>query len=537
MFTKYKDNINKLNYIIEHVCNFCSPHRGQIAKDNINKFNEFKSKSIERDWKQTTVYSMDEFTHAVKDFSGIKTVYGRQWKKNLHTDIVVVYWLYLVSKNKDYILEIPMSTHNVAFTERLGNPTNVSRSFKRLEKLGIIKRIPYDYKQTENSNGSKNGDYYWGTNGTFYYDTTAGYIELTDTKLSMCYRYIINVPAIKLYLTMYKHYYGDYKWKPQTDILDEECKEYEEEFLKLEKKYTNKIKLGCLYGVYLKDFDNNKIKLELFCYWIIKRNKKSFSNFIEKREVLNMGLPEQLQGHYRLKFHYSKSGLSLTKIGIRDWNYFCNYKKHFLDVNDESEFFETSMLLDIHIQTNKKNFYTELKNQFGWDKKDVYENDVSSSVPKMLYLTNYGEWLPQSVDMYEKIYGLKYPNEMIRKCFKYITLPAIFTQSRDKFIYNVKLHYTKLELQTYQANKDYYEVPDVADMAGYVWDKVHSMFPNIDGTDIFRIESEVYMLVEEVLQKAGIKYVKVYDCFYTNVKINNFDEILAQCANYYKENS
>lgn len=93
-------------------------------------------------------------------------------------------------------------------------------------------------------------------------------------------------------------------------------------------------------------------------------------------------------------FTWNKKNTTVTKIGIRAANGFCNTKKH---------------------KDDNPNFH-------GYYKQDVldmfslvFEKDVKSSVPRLTASINSGKWIPEKVDIYERIYKsylrLKFPNQ------------------------------------------------------------------------------------------------------------------------------
>lgn len=103
----------------------------------------------------------------------------------------------------------------------------------------------------------------------------------------------------------------------------------------------------------------------------------------------------ELQISFEPNFTWNKKNTTVTKIGIRATNSYCNAKKE---------------------KDNNSNFS-------GYYKQDVldmfslvYEKDVKSSVPRITASVNSGKWIPENVDIYERIYQsylkLKYPDEV-----------------------------------------------------------------------------------------------------------------------------
>lgn len=522
------------NNISMFLCNYFLSKRDQIMKNNLEAFAAKKVEEEKKNWIQTVTYKQSEFKNNLTTIDDIKNVLNRKWKNRLFNSRALTEWVYRVTLKHSFdIPEIPISSCLECLVERRGNPKNVRKDIETLVMCDVLKRIPYSYIQ-KGCTGSN--DYHWGSNGYVQYEGKCGgtSIIIKDTKENMCYRYIVNKPMLKLIRAIQKDLFGKYHWKDIFDKVEEAKKDISEfDYQKFEKKYGKRIHLDCNLRIALCEFESKKQLEQLVTIYML-RNNPTFGTFIKLRDTLNRNLTPDSKGHYTLKFHYSKTGKMLTGLSLRDWNDFCTFKsnvKKEIVQDDNNNYYWNEVLKDNY---TGKRFYDELYKKHGWNKKYVHEYDVKSSVPRILYFKNYGKWLSQNVDIYELIYGFTFKDKLTRDLFKKITLPAIFTPSLDKFIYNVKLHFTNDEVKVMDAAKQYCDELNYEDFACYIWTCVHKMFPEIDGTTVFQNESEIMMLVEKQLQDVGIVYEHKFDAFYTTTEIYNFDDLLTHCANMYK---
>ena len=182
---------------------------------------------------------------------------------------------------------------------------------------------------------------------------------------------------------------------------------------------------------------------------------------------------------FQPNFTWSDDGLYVKSIGIRATNSMINTKKE------------------------KR---TELLHAYGFH----LEHDINASVPRMTLSLNSGRWIDESEDIYKLIYRVMEPegecsNEM-REAIKKLHMRAYF-DSGDKSVG----HHTWRKL-----NQENIERQDVCNkMAEFREAIIKAEGEKLYGSDIFYVESCVYLMTLYDLLASGHKVWQVYDCFYS----------------------
>ena len=182
---------------------------------------------------------------------------------------------------------------------------------------------------------------------------------------------------------------------------------------------------------------------------------------------------------FQPKFKWSDDGLYVSGIGIRATNSLTNLKKE-----------------------NRK----EVLKEYGF----ILEKDINASVPRMTLSLNSGHWIDESQDMYELIYRVINPTgfsaKKQRKAVKDLHMRAYF-DSGDKSVG----HHTWLTMEQDGVNRD-----DVCNtMAEFRNAIISAEGGKLYGSEIFYVESCVYLMTLYDLLSAGHKVWQVYDCFYS----------------------
>lgn len=138
------------------------------------------------------------------------------------------------------------------------------------------------------------------------------------------------------------------------------------------------------------------------------------------------------------------------------------------------------------------------------------EKDINASVPRITLSLNSGHWIDESEDIYELIYRVMEPNETFtkekREAIKKLHMRAYF-DSGDKSVG----HHTWLSM-----NQEQIERQDVCDkMEEFRNAIVQAEGGKLYGSDIFYIESCVYLMTLYDLVTSGHRVWQVYDCFYS----------------------
>ena len=196
-------------------------------------------------------------------------------------------------------------------------------------------------------------------------------------------------------------------------------------------------------------------------------NKKYYKNYPEFRV------------RFEPNFTWSDDDLYVNRIGIRATNSMVNIKKE-----DRSKILKAYGL--------------------------VQEKDINASVPRMTLSLNMGRWVDESTDIYELIYRHMEPTGAftteVREAIKKLHMRAYF-DSGDK----ATGHHTWMAMD--QENVDQQDVCyKMADFRNAI---IQAEGGQLYGSDIFYVESCVYLMTLYDLLSAGHRVWQVYDCFYS----------------------
>lgn len=192
-------------------------------------------------------------------------------------------------------------------------------------------------------------------------------------------------------------------------------------------------------------------------------------------------------------FTWSDDGLYVSKIGIRATNSISNIKKE-----DRHKVIEA----------------------YGF----TLEKDINASVPRMTLSLNSGHWIDESIDIYKLIYHVMEPesecNNETREAIKKLHMRAYF-DSGDKSTG----HHTWISMNQENIEKD-----DVCDKMIQLREAIiKAEGGKLYGSDIYYVESCVYMMTLFELLESGHFVWQVYDCFYStgNEDAETFENIVA----------
>ena len=138
------------------------------------------------------------------------------------------------------------------------------------------------------------------------------------------------------------------------------------------------------------------------------------------------------------------------------------------------------------------------------------EKDINASVPRMTLSLNMGHWIEEDTDIYELIYRQMEPTgtftQEVREAIKKLHMRAYF-DAGDKSAG----HHTWLSMK-----QDEIERQDVCDkMAEFRNAIIQAEGGKLYGSDIFYVESCVYLMTLYDLLASGHHVWQVYDCFYS----------------------
>ena len=212
------------------------------------------------------------------------------------------------------------------------------------------------------------------------------------------------------------------------------------------------------------------------------KNYPGLRFYIEKANEINERFYKEYP-EFRIRFQpnftWSDDGEYVSGIGIRATNTMTNVKKE-----------------------NR----TAILKAYGL----TLEKDISASVPRMTLSLNVGHWVDETEDIYELIYRILEPTgtctSEIRDAIKTLHMRAYF-DSGDKSVG----HHTWMSM-----DQDGIERQDVCDkMSEFREAIIKAEGGKLYGSDIFYVESCVYLMTLYDLLCSGHRVWQVYDCFYS----------------------
>ena len=240
-------------------------------------------------------------------------------------------------------------------------------------------------------------------------------------------------------------------------------------------RFTSRIKL-------IKPADLSKVEFEKQLTLCLYENYPGLRFHIMKANEINERYYKEYP-EFRIRFQpnftWSDDGLYVSGIGIRATNSMTNLKKE-----------QRKTVLDA----------------YGF----LLEKDINASVPRMTLSLNSGCWIDESQDIYELIYHAMEPGDTFtiekREAIKKLHMRAYF-DSGDKLVG----HHTWLSM-----NQDNIEKEDVCNkMSDFRDSIIKAEGGKLYGSDIFYVESCVYLMTLYDLLSAGHRVWQVYDCFYS----------------------
>ena len=183
---------------------------------------------------------------------------------------------------------------------------------------------------------------------------------------------------------------------------------------------------------------------------------------------------------FQPNFTWSEDGLYVNRIGIRATNSLCNFKKE---------------------------YRSELLDRYGF----TLEKDINASVPRMTLSLNMGHWIEEDTDIYELIYSHMEPTgtftQEVREAIKKLHMRAYFDSSEKQVG-----HHTWLSM-----DQDNIAKQDVCDkLTDFRNAIIKAEGGKLYGSDIFYVESCVYLMTLYDLLSSGHRVWQVYDCFYSS---------------------
>lgn len=264
-------------------------------------------------------------------------------------------------------------------------------------------------------------------------------------------------------------------WAENKVYTDKEVRNRDKNIDKSKVRFSSRLKL-------IKPSDISKSEFQKQLTLCLYENYPGLKFHIMKANEINERFykdDNDLRILFEPKFSWSKDGKYVTGIGIRATNSMINIKKE-----DRKEILKE---YGLHL-----------------------EHDINASVPRMTASLNAGYWIDETVDIYEIIYRVMEPegafDNEAREAIKKLHMRAYF-DSGDK----LTGHHTWLAMD--QRNIEKQDVCDT--MTAFREAIIEAEGGKLYGSDIFYVESCVYLMTLYDLLTSGHHVWQVYDCFYS----------------------
>ena len=235
----------------------------------------------------------------------------------------------------------------------------------------------------------------------------------------------------------------------------------------------------------------------------LKLMKPSYMSKVEFEKQLTLCLYENYPG---LRFHIIKAN-EINELCYKNYPEFrIRFQPKFEWSSDESYVKRIGIRATNAITNTKKSERTAILDSYGFN----LEKDINASVPRMTLSLNSGHWIDESIDLYELIYRVMEPSGKftyeMREAIKKLHMRVYFDISSE-----AAGHHTWRVMDKNGVNKQ-----DINDTIAKFRDAiVEAEGGKLYGSDIFYIESCVYLMTLYDLVTSGHKVWQVYDCFYS----------------------
>ena len=367
-------------------------------------------------------------------------------------------------RSSKYCSILALATTSSVLLSIWGSEQNVSNALSKLEEIGLIKEC--------------NGYYQTGICKLYYY-----FVETERLLIEYCKEHGISKMIILNRQVLKPKQVQEYKQR---------CEEIYSDSFKKKVQFKSKLTLNRPKGVKPEQFKRD-------LYEMLYENYPGFKIYQRMAETINATYyKEQSEFHIRLrpKFHWndnhkkekSKEKKTIVGIGIRATNKLCSAKK---DNDGET----------------KKILRDAVISKYGFE----FEEDITSSVPRVAYALNFGGWLKGDVDLYERIYNETESNcseeefELEREAVKKLFFRAYFDSTDNKLAYHTWDNMIQDGIDKESVYEDMKTLRRA--MESVIGKERYDNF-------IFYVESCIYIDALYTLLEKGYKVWLVYDCFY-----------------------
>ena len=256
------------------------------------------------------------------------------------------------------------------------------------------------------------------------------------------------------------------------------------------------------------------------CYLVKGLNEvyPQYGEMLKTIDEDNSSMDELIDHDYALPtFTMDRKNENVLKIGIRKTNAYCNLKVHGYEDRSSWE----------SLGENERNRIRDfvIEKRLG----GIHENDVKSSIYRITYLLNKGEWLDRDKDLYPMMAGFDFKSKEERNLFKSpLAMKLYFSPSIDRAI----------STTIYQDSdmKEFFEESNAKDVLLKAKENMTNAIGSSYRSEIFLHESCIYTQAAHRIRQMGYRLIQIYDGFFTDKPLDEkvFDEIVKECAlDYY----
>lgn len=283
-------------------------------------------------------------------------------------------------------------------------------------------------------------------------------------------------------------------YKENEDRLKEYCKERNIQMFVVKNQLYSMSEVQKVH----KDIDKPKVRFGTK----LKLIKPAGLSKGEFEKQLTLCLYENYPG---LRFHIEKANEINEKYYMDYPEFRIRFQPNFT-WNDDLYVSRIGIRATNSMVNMKKEDRAEILKAYGF----TLEKDINASVPRMTLSLNMGQWIDEGTDIYELIYHHMEPSgdftQEVREAIKKLHMRAYFDSSEKQVG-----HHTWLAM-----NQENIDREDVCNkMAEFRTAIVQAEGGKLYGSDIFYVESCVYLMTLYDLLASGHRVWQVYDCFYS----------------------
>lgn len=351
---------------------------------------------------------------------------------------------------------MPIATTNKKFLSICGSQRNASNLIKYMITTGLLSEEDKTYQFNANSKNNRSKTY------RYYYDNEIKIKEYCKEQNINKYMILNN----KSYCTLVE------KFKIEN---------FEQEKV----RFSSQVHL-------LKPDNYSMSQFESYIETVLYRNYPDLGYYQELADEINAtyyaDYPEMAIS-FTPSYTWNKGNKAIIKIGIRATNELVAAKKD---------------------KDGNENFYGVYKEDILSEYGLTLEKDVTSSVPRITLSLNIGKWVPEDIDIYRIIYD-EYKQshwaieefEQVRPAIKQLHMRAYFDRPST-----IGVHTRRVMANVYDK-----EAVD-KEMKLYQQAIIRAEGGRLFGSEIFYVESCIYMDVLKQLLDEGYKVWQCYDAFY-----------------------